>query len=95
MENKVQQFKLITEKMLDTYERKNADYGNSFENTCNKFGITASLVRMSDKMERLCSLAKNGEQRVNNESIEDTLLDLANYSIMTMMWMEENKGLCK
>ena len=42
-------FKQITDKMHETYKAKNADYGNSFDKSMDEFGITAAVVRMSDK----------------------------------------------
>ena len=50
------QFKSITEEMLQTYIRKNHDYGDSFNKSLDKFGLIASVVRMNDKMERIESL---------------------------------------
>ena len=82
----VQQFMDITNNMVKTYAAKNHDYGNSFEQSCNKFGIIAAIVRMGDKMNRLETLVTKKAQ-VKDESIKDTLLDLANYSIMTVMWL--------
>lgn len=82
----IQSFMDITTDMAKTYAAKNHDYGNSFEQSCNKFGIIASVVRLGDKMNRIESLAiKKAE--VKDESIKDTLLDMANYAIMTVMWL--------
>ena len=83
-------FKNLTNKMSETYERKNHDYGDSFNKSLDKFGLIASVVRMNDKMERIESLM-NKEALVKDESIKDTLLDLANYSIMTIVWMNLHK----
>ena len=77
-------FEDITLEMRNTYERKNADYGNSFEEQFNEYGLISSCIRLEDKLRRLKSLSKS-EARVKDESIEDTLLDLANYSILTVM----------
>lgn len=86
MSDNVQSFMNITTDMAKTYAAKNHDYGNSFEQSCNKFGIIASVVRLGDKMNRIESLAiKKAE--VKDESIKDTLLDMANYAIMTVMWL--------
>lgn len=87
----VQQFMDITTNMAKTYAAKNHDYGNSFEQSCNKFGIIAAIVRMGDKMNRLESLTVK-KAEVKDESIKDTLLDLANYSIMTVMWLNKNNN---
>lgn len=87
---KINSFGEITSQMCDTYIAKNADYGNSFDKSMDEFGITASVVRMSDKMERLKSLTKKKTQ-VKDESVKDTLLDLANYAIMTVMHLNKEK----
>ena len=84
------QFKDITTGMLKTYIRKNHDYGNSFDKSLDQFGIVASVVRMGDKMNRIESLSTKDAQ-VHDESVRDTLLDLANYAIMTVMWMDNQK----
>lgn len=69
------------------YGKKNHDYGDSFHETINKFGLIAAFVRMDDKMNRAITLtAKKAERaQVVDESLEDTLLDLANYAIMTVI----------
>ena len=79
----------IASEMTDLYRRKNADYGNSFDESLNKYGVIASVVRISDKVNRLVSLVcRNNQAQVNTESISDTFIDLANYSIMTLVWIE-------
>ena len=81
-----QKFMDITNQMIKTYVAKNHDYGNSFDKSLDEFGVDASLVRMNDKTNRLKTLSKN-ESKVKDESMKDTLLDLANYCIMTYMWL--------
>lgn len=72
----------------DTFCRKNHDYGNSFEESLDQFGIVASIVRMSDKMKRLESLTdESKKQQVGSESLLDTLEDLSNYAAMTACWL--------
>lgn len=73
----------------DTFCRKNHDYGNSFEESLDQFGIVASIVRMSDKMNRLASLTDESKtQQVGSESLLDTLEDLSNYAAMTACWLK-------
>ena len=74
-------FKELTDMMVTTHEKKNHDYGDSFNKTLDKYGLTAALVRMEDKLNRI-------------ESLKDTLLDLANYCLMTVLWImkEEDKN---
>lgn len=89
LSDSVKQFMDITANMAKTYAAKNHDYGNSFEQSLDKFGLVASIVRMGDKMNRIESLSKK-EAEVKDESIKDTLLDLANYAIMTVMWLNRS-----
>ena len=81
-------FKDVLNEMHEIYERKNADYGNSFSKTFEEFGLTSSAVRLNDKMERFKKLIKQDAQ-VKDESIRDTLLDLANYAVLTLMEMSK------
>ncbi len=69
------------------YRRKNADYGDSFGETFRKLGIISAITRITDKVNRLQSLCVHSAQ-VQDESIRDTLYDLANYAIMTAIEME-------
>ena len=88
------QFKDVVKGMLETYVRKNHDYGNSFDKSLDKFGLVASVVRIGDKMNRIESLVQK-KVMVQDESIRDTLLDMANYAIMTVMWMDNQDKVCK
>lgn len=88
LSDNVQSFMDITTDMAKTYAAKNHDYGNSFEQSCDKFGIIASVVRLGDKMNRIESLVTK-KAEVKEESIKDTLLDLANYAITTVMWLNQ------
>lgn len=72
-----------------TFCKKNSDYGNSFEESLDKHGIVASVVRMGDKMNRLESLTDDSRtQQVGSESLLDTLEDLSNYAAMTACWLK-------
>ena len=80
----------LAERITDLYRRKNADYGDSFARSLDKYGIVAALVRISDKVNRLESLIAPGRKaQVKDESVQDTLLDLASYAIMASMWVTE------
>lgn len=92
MKNKEQKFRCICEKLISTYVKKNHDYGDSFTQTLNKFGLIASGVRMHDKLERFISLTNKETSMVDDESLTDTLLDLANYAIMTAMYLDSKKA---
>lgn len=83
-------FKEIVDQMFDLYHRKNADYGDSFAKSFEKFGMQSTLMRLTDKYNRLESLTTDNNVRlVENESVEDTLLDIANYAIMTLIAMRD------
>lgn len=82
--DKQQEFKNITTEMVELYEKKNHDYGDAFGQTFAELGIISAVTRISDKTNRLKSLATKA-QRVDDERIEDTLMDLANYAVMTLI----------
>lgn len=84
------EFETITNKMHEVYLAKNHDYGSSFDKTWEKYGMTSLLIRLNDKFNRLESLAKK-EQKVGDESIQDTLLDLANYAILGLIQLQKEK----
>ena len=72
-----------------TFCKKNSDYGNSFEESLDKHGIVASIVRMGDKMNRLEALTDDSRtHQVGSESLLDTLEDLSNYAAMTACWLK-------
>lgn len=75
--------------MLSTFVSKNKRYGNSFEISLDKYGMIAALTRMSDKFNRLENLIlTNDIKGTNDESLADTLFDLANYCVMTAVYMK-------
>ena len=81
--------KEIIDNIHTMYKDKNEDYGDSFDKSLDKFGLLSSLIRLTDKMNRFEQLI-DGESKVTSESIDDTLLDMANYAIMTVMWRRIN-----
>ena len=84
-EDRINNYKRLQDDMLTTFIDKDSDYGDSFGKTFEKYGIVSALIRMSDKMNRLDNLASNSNQMKVDESIEDTLLDLANYAMLTYL----------
>ena len=91
--NRIEHHLEIVTALNKLYAEKNHDYGNSFGETYQKLGIISALTRISDKYTRLISLATKPEEerKVKDESIQDTLLDMANYCIMTVIEMEAEK----
>ena len=85
--NKVRHHASICEDLNEIYARKNHDYGDSFGKGYTEYGMVMAVIRLEDKLNRLKSLIK-AESLVKDESIEDTLMDLANYAIMTVIERE-------
>lgn len=82
-------YKYIINNLEETYKAKNNDYGNSVADTYKKFGDLSFLVRITDKYNRLLTLCNpNNEQKVKDEKIDDTILDLANYCLL---WLVERE----
>lgn len=82
--NELKLFKEITDEMLEIYKAKNTDYGSSVSDTYRDFGLVSFLVRIQDKLNRLKTLSKQ-DALVVDEKIEDTLIDMANYSILALI----------
>ena len=75
------------------YATKNQKYGDSFSITVQKYGIIAALTRLSDKWQRFETLILTKDPGTPDESIRDTLLDMANYCIMTVMELDQKEGI--
>lgn len=74
----------ICDQIKDVYRSKNEDYGDSIGKLYSKLGDITILTRISDKYERLMGLMQPGK-KPNHESIDDTILDMANYCIIWAM----------
>ena len=84
-------------KMLSLMAKKNADYGNAFNKGCDKLGYKYGLARMYDKANRLVHLIEDDFQGYSNPNVEDesmfdTIQDLANYCNMLLAWQATNDG---
>lgn len=78
----------ICKELSEIYRKKNHDYGDSFGETYQKLGVISSVTRITDKVNRLQSLCTKSA-KVNDEGVADTLRDLANYAIMTIIEIEQ------
>lgn len=87
--NKVQEFRNIVNKMADTYEKKNSNYGDSFGKLFGELGAVSGLVPLYNKLHRATSLIQGDENHF--ESLEDTLIDMACYAIMNVIEMRNAK----
>lgn len=92
VDNNVEAFASIVKEMTELYAKKNHDYGNSFDEGCDKIGIGYPLGRLLDKMNRLIACMGKEDEMQINESIEDTLKDLACYSVMTLSYLKRKKS---
>ena len=91
-DEQVETFVSIVKEMTELYAKKNHDYGNSFDEGCNKIGTGYPLGRLLDKMNRLIACMGKEDEMQINESIEDTLKDLACYSVMTLSYLKRKKS---
>ncbi|HYA90249.1 MAG TPA: hypothetical protein VEK32_01990 [Thermodesulfobacteriota bacterium] len=95
-----ERFHEIVKEMVDLHDRKNRDYAGSdyLSNflMCEKHmgipGWKGCIVRLSDKMSRLMNIAKTDEVSVSDETVADTLTDLAIYAIITRILYENSKA---
>lgn len=83
-------FRNITNGMYDTFKAKNHDYGNSFAELFKECGMTYAYGHMAEKLKRVKSLMSD-EAKVKDESMKDSLLDLANYAILTIMELDKTR----
>ena len=87
----------IHQELLDEihqlYLDKNEDYGDSVHVTFKQLGLTSAVSRICDKTNRLITFCQKGRLNVRTEKIRDTLLDLANYAILTVMEIDEEHAI--
>lgn len=88
-------FRDVQDKLVNIYAKKNHDYGDSFNEGCNELGVGYAFSRIFDKTKRFQTLAKgimnnNLSIEVQDETIEDTIMDLANYCMMYLAWRDKH-----
>lgn len=76
--------------LATTLIKKNHDYGNSVQDQFNEYGLTSILIRLDDKMKRLKTL-RTLDPQVADESLKDTLQDLAGYSILGLLCLKQQE----
>lgn len=73
----------------ELFKQKNERYEGSFFKQCNEDkDLTSAVVRLKDKVNRFSMLVKNPDIDTLDESIVDTLTDLANYSTMCLVYLD-------
>ena len=87
MSTKIKKHKKICDELNSLYTKKNHDYGDAFHLSFIEEGMAMPRIRLGDKFNRFKTLSRGDKQEVNDESIRDTLIDLANYAIMTILEM--------
>lgn len=88
LNEKVRQHAAVCSELNALYSRKNADYGDAFHTSFVDEGMAMARIRLGDKLARFKNLSRSNAQMVEDESIRDTLIDLANYAIMTVMELD-------
>ena len=83
--SRIKQFVRVQKQGLELFKKKNADYGDAFA----KFGPIGVIMRMGDKLSRLTNISKHNITLVSDETLEDTLIDLHNYTAMALMLLKE------
>ena len=87
MFNYQEEHKKLCDLMHETYIKKNSDYGNSFSDLYDEYGSIISEIHIREKFNRFKQLRTNESQV--GESIEDTLMDMANYCLLTLLEMKK------
>ncbi len=81
-------------KLLNLMAKKNHDYNNAFNKGCDELGIKYGLARLYDKINRLNNCIKQTfigdiDIAIKDESMIDTIKDLANYCTMILAWFND------
>lgn len=94
-------FEELTTQMLEITKKKNSDYTGDDSSPFKNFTMVEAigfasteqgfLTRITDKVMRISSFVKNGTLQVKDEAVEDTLLDLANYSLLMICYLRSKK----
>lgn len=90
-EDKFSKHVAICHELTNLYKCKNQDYGDAFHISYLEEGMAMPRIRLSDKLNRFKNLSRTGSYLVKDESIRDTLIDLANYAIMTVIELDAEK----
>lgn len=81
--NKLEIHQQLCDTMHRLYQKKNADYGDSFAQMRKRYPNVIGM-KLWEKVNRLCNLLDGQSQQVADEAVEDTLMDIANYAIMEL-----------
>lgn len=93
-----QAFYDLCDQVKEMHASKSRDYGSETDPLANiRNGATfvgiepwrAAMVRLSDKVTRLATFNRTGT--LTHEGVEDTLLDLASYSLLSLLLYRESQ----
>lgn len=82
----------ICTELTELYQKKNKDYGDSFHKSFEEYGMTMCCIRLEDKLNRMKTLVQCGSAEISTESLRDTVIDMANYAILTVMEIDAKEG---
>ncbi len=86
------EFLEYTNHLANILNQKNLAYDDSFTKSVDEDGLLVLKIRLGDKFNRICNLIKRGELKENDESLEDTLLDMAGYAILGLKYLKEHEN---
>ena len=90
VDESVKTFADIVGEMTTLYAKKNHDYGNAFGEIIKEVGLPYGVGKLKEKLKRIETLI-NSKAEVN-ESLEDSLIDLACYTVMTLNYLKQKKN---
>jgi hypothetical protein len=79
----------ICASMIELHDKKNADYADAFTKSMDIFGSPYLVSRLHDKVQRLINFSLGTEVQVKDETVLDTLMDLACYAIMGIEYYQK------
>lgn len=83
-------FRDICNQMIELNIRKSNDYGASYQNLLREFGDVAAVIPLQNKLDRIKNIIRKGG-KANNESLQDSVLDLACYAVMYLVGLENRE----
>ena len=90
LNNDEEMYGSLLDKLFMTYKSKNADYGSAFAEMFDELGIDYAYGKLREKMNRI-KVLRNKPNMVENEGLEDALLDMAGYAILTLVELKKRK----
>ena len=83
-------FRDICNQMIELNIRNSNDYGASYQNLLREFGDVAAVIPLQNKLDRIKNIIRKGG-KANNESLQDSVLDLACYAVMYLVGLENRE----